>query len=352
VRRFPVVVAVAAIILSACGGSPEPETAEVSLGPTAAASEPRSFAGESRVWDEEYNSQCITIWFPWGPWSPCGVHTRTYSNFAAQAEERPATLMVDSASLAAVMARSPSGDLADNWQDYEPWWDRPFIVVEVFDWELGSSRDFSQAIERVASEYADQAGFVRIDGVAHADYVAQLTGYESVAIPTTLVISEGNVLARATGLPPNDPAAALRGFLQPYLGDLATARGFGKTSAPDLYDPQDESNAMRVVSGPVLPASIDRGDVIVALLGAPWCGPCRLLDTDVERMAMSAKTMSPAVTYASVDVNTPENADLAMRYGVRGVPTVLVFAKGRLLGSHVGYVKDIDRVVASLMAKG
>jgi thioredoxin 1 len=64
---------------------------------------------------------------------------------------------------------------------------------------------------------------------------------------------------------------------------------------------------------------------------AAWCGPCRALaphlDTLATRFAGKAKV---------IKVNADENPDVAARYGVRGLPTLLVFKGGKVVDQLVG----------------
>jgi thioredoxin len=81
---------------------------------------------------------------------------------------------------------------------------------------------------------------------------------------------------------------------------------------------------------------------------APWCSPCeavaRLLDAISEEYAGQVKI---------VRVNTDDNAELARRYDVQGLPTVVVFAGGRALASAIGvrpkeeYARFLHRALAT-----
>ena len=66
---------------------------------------------------------------------------------------------------------------------------------------------------------------------------------------------------------------------------------------------------------------------------APWCGPCKMIAPILDDLATQ---YSGKVTIAKV--NTDENSDLAMKYGIRGIPTLLVFKDGnpvdQLVGAH------------------
>jgi len=66
---------------------------------------------------------------------------------------------------------------------------------------------------------------------------------------------------------------------------------------------------------------------------APWCGPCRLVSPVVEAIgeAYPAKI-------ATAKVNTDENQQLAMRYSIFSIPTMVVFKDGREAARLVGYM--------------
>jgi thioredoxin 1 len=66
---------------------------------------------------------------------------------------------------------------------------------------------------------------------------------------------------------------------------------------------------------------------------APWCGPCRMLTPVLERMAAE---WSDRVDF--VKVNVDEAPELAMRYGITGVPTLMLFSRGRAVDRVEGLV--------------
>ena len=66
---------------------------------------------------------------------------------------------------------------------------------------------------------------------------------------------------------------------------------------------------------------------------APWCGPCRLVSPVVESFGdKHAEKLSVA------KVNTDENQQLAMRYSIFSIPTLIVFQDGREAARLVGYM--------------
>jgi thioredoxin 1 len=66
---------------------------------------------------------------------------------------------------------------------------------------------------------------------------------------------------------------------------------------------------------------------------APWCGPCRLVSPVVEAIADKNEGK-----IATAKVNTDENQQLAMRYSIFSIPTLIVFKDGREATRLVGYM--------------
>ena len=64
---------------------------------------------------------------------------------------------------------------------------------------------------------------------------------------------------------------------------------------------------------------------------ATWCGPCRVLGPIVEKLA---DELQGSVKVGKVDISDSPN--VASRYGIRSVPTVMVFQGGKPVGQHVG----------------
>ncbi len=65
---------------------------------------------------------------------------------------------------------------------------------------------------------------------------------------------------------------------------------------------------------------------------APWCGPCRMVAPVVEELADDY-----AGRVEFVKLNTDDNPDTAVKYGIRSIPTLLVFKEGEVAGQIVGF---------------
>lgn len=77
---------------------------------------------------------------------------------------------------------------------------------------------------------------------------------------------------------------------------------------------------------------LDKSDVPLLIdLWAPWCGPCRMMAPEFER---AARELEPRLKL--VKVNIDEEPDVARRFGVQSIPTILVALHGRELGRIAG----------------
>src|ERR687890_1740021 len=64
---------------------------------------------------------------------------------------------------------------------------------------------------------------------------------------------------------------------------------------------------------------------------AEWCGPCRMIGPALEEIAGE---LGDKVTVAKLNID--ENPDTPSRYGVRGIPTMLLFKGGQPIAQKVG----------------
>ncbi len=68
---------------------------------------------------------------------------------------------------------------------------------------------------------------------------------------------------------------------------------------------------------------------------APWCGPCRLVSPVIESIGEKH-----ADRIGVAKVNTDDNQQLAMRYSIFSIPTMVVFQAGREVARVVGYMPE------------
>lgn len=77
---------------------------------------------------------------------------------------------------------------------------------------------------------------------------------------------------------------------------------------------------------------IGRSDIPVLVdFWAPWCGPCRMM---APAFAQAASLLEPQVRLAKL--NTEEHQGIAARFGIRSIPTMILFKGGREIARQSG----------------
>jgi len=120
--------------------------------------------------------------------------------------------------------------------------------------------------------------------------------------------------------------------------DRQTRCGHCHTALPPPSMPIDAASAAvfdAIVSQSPLPVVVD--------FWAPWCGPCRMMAPEVEKVAQ--RTAGQALV---VKVDTDAVPGLGERFGIRSIPTIAVFRSGREVAREAGArpAADIQALLA------
>jgi len=109
-----------------------------------------------------------------------------------------------------------------------------------------------------------------------------------------------------------------------------------------------DNNSITHVTTKSWDAEVLRSDLPVFVdFWAEWCGPCRMVGPAVEQIGC---TMTGKVKVAKLNVD--ENQEIAMKYGVQSIPSLILFKGGKEVGRTIGaapketYVKFIESMLA------
>lgn len=90
-------------------------------------------------------------------------------------------------------------------------------------------------------------------------------------------------------------------------------------------------------------AEVLQSDKIVLVdFYADWCGPCKMMAPVVEALAVEL-----ADTAVIGKLNVDENEEIAMKYGVMSIPTLIVFKNGQAVNKKVG-VQSKEAIVSMI----
>ena len=87
---------------------------------------------------------------------------------------------------------------------------------------------------------------------------------------------------------------------------------------------------MKIIHENEFDTEVKEGIVLVDFF-ASWCGPCRMMSMILEEVA---EEIGEKVKIVKVDVDEDEN--LAIRFGIMSIPTLLLYVDGKLYEKHTG----------------
>ena len=99
----------------------------------------------------------------------------------------------------------------------------------------------------------------------------------------------------------------------------------------------EQAQKEKIISKPIIltdtnfNSEIAKNELIVVDFWAPWCGPCRMVGPLIEELASE---YGGKVIFGKLNVD--ENMVVPSRFGVRGIPTMIIFKDGQAVDTLVG----------------
>ena len=109
--------------------------------------------------------------------------------------------------------------------------------------------------------------------------------------------------------------------------------GMGIADSADTTEKGKEQTMEIAITKTNFEAEVLKSDKPVLVdFWAPWCGPCRMLAPILAEIAEEKSDMVKIGT-----VNVDEEPELAAKYGITGIPAILLFKNGQVAGTSVGF---------------
>ncbi len=94
---------------------------------------------------------------------------------------------------------------------------------------------------------------------------------------------------------------------------------------------EEKNSPVIVLNGQNFDAAVRDNPSLVVDCWAPWCGPCRMMSPVIDELAAEN---NGKITFAKL--NTDENQEIAMKYQIQAIPTLLIFKDGKLIDRKIG----------------
>jgi thioredoxin 1 len=200
-------------------------------------------------------------------------------------------------------------------------------VVFIF-MDAAASPALKEGMNRLARE---QAGRLLVVEVPAGDNPASVSRFQIDRLPAVVAVRGGQVVSKAGGI----SATELDRHVAFLLGKGPRPAPTEAAEAPSAQHGGGSAQPYVVTDATFEQDVLRSPQPVLVDFWAPWCGPCRIVAPVIEKLAQE---MAGRLRVAKVNVD--ENPFTAQRFGIQGIPTMLIVKNGQVADRWVGALPE------------
>ncbi len=191
-------------------------------------------------------------------------------------------------------------------------------------------------MDRLAGE---NAGKILVAQVQTPDNPAVTRRYQVTQTPAVAAVRDGQMIAKAEATSPSD----LEKYAAYLLGKGPRPEPVRQSPPPQTAGPASSpagapgpAGRPQVVTDATFDRDVMRSPLPVLVdFWAPWCGPCRIVEPTVEKLAREYSAKARIFK-----MNVDENPQISQRFSIMSIPTMMVVKNGRIVDRWVGALPE------------
>jgi thioredoxin 1 len=191
-----------------------------------------------------------------------------------------------------------------------------------------ASPALKESMNRLARE---QAGRLLVVEVPAGDNPASVSRFQIDRLPAVVAVRGGRVVSKAGGI----SATELDRHVAFLLGKGPRPAPTEAAEAPSAQHGGGSAQPYVVTDATFEQDVLRSPQPVLVDFWAPWCGPCRIVAPVIEKLAQE---MAGRLRVAKVNVD--ENPFTAQRFGIQGIPTMLIVKNGQVADRWVGALPE------------
>ncbi len=157
--------------------------------------------------------------------------------------------------------------------------------------------------------------------------------YQVTRAPSVVTVKNGSVMSKAEGI----SAAELQGHAEYLLGKGPKPQAQTQTTSGAYTGGNTAREPIAITDSTFEQQVMKSSKPVLVDFWAPWCGPCRMTNPIVEKLA---REMPDRLMVAKINVD--QNPLVSSRYGVASIPTMMIVKNGRVVDRWAGAVPEAN----------